>query len=58
MQLTSDDDVAVVINFGTVVDMTDIVWLHSVPLNFKPKIKINLSTRIARATMVLKTKYY
>ena len=53
--LTSDGVVDYVLVFGAVADMTEIVLLHAVPLNFKPKIK-NINN-IGRATMVPKNTF-
>ena len=34
MHITSTDVISVVLNFGGVATMIDIVWQHTVPLNF------------------------
>ena len=47
------DVVSDALNFGDVAAMIYIVWLHVVPLNFYPKIKIKLSFDIAYETTVL-----
>ena len=36
------------LNFGSVANMTEILRLHVVPLNFQPKVKIKTSISVTK----------